>query len=220
MKSIFHPDSPVIRFLTTLCNLILLNLLWLLTSLPIITMGAANTALNAVLFQYLDQYSDVVFKPYFKAFASNFKQSTQVWIPTLLIGGILFLDAWYLTGHAGEVSRLLWIPFGLVLLVLMAAITYSFALIARFENTLKGTLCNSVLLFLLNLIPSLCIILVQAIPVLCFFIFPSIFLRGGILWLLLGVSLFAYINTATMLRIFKKFMPKESDETKVKPDDI
>ena len=212
MKSIFHPDSPVIRFLTTLCNLILLNLLWLLTSLPILTIGAANTALNAVLFQYLDQGSDAVFKPYFKAFASNFKQSTQVWIPMLLIGGILALDALYITGN--EVSGLLWIPFGLVLLVLLAVGTFVFGLLARFENSLRDTLRNSVFLFLLNLLPAISMLLVQAIPVLCFFIFPSIFLRGGILWLLLGVSLFAYINAATMLRIFKKFMPKEPEETK------
>lgn len=207
MKSIFHPDSPVIRFLTTLCNLILLNLLWLLTSLPILTIGAANTALNAVLFQYLDQGSDAVFKPYFKAFASNFKQSTQVWIPMLLIGGILALDALYITGN--EVSGLLWIPFGLVLLVLLAVGTFVFGLLARFENSLRDTLRNSVFLFLLNLLPAISMLLVQAIPVLCFFIFPSIFLRGGILWLLLGVSLFAYINAATMLRIFKKFTPTE-----------
>ena len=217
MKSIFHPDSPVIRFLTTLCNLILLNLLWLLTSLPILTIGAANTALNAVLFQYLDQGSDAVFIPYFKAFASNFKKSTLVWIPMLLIGGILVLDALYITGN--EVSGLLWIPFGLVLLVLLAVGTFVFGLLARFENSLRDTLRNSVLLFLLNLLPAISMLLVQAIPVLCFFIFPSIFLRGGILWLLLGVSLFAYINAATTLRIFKKYLPKELDKTNIDCDD-
>ena len=217
MKSIFHPDSPVIRFLATLCNLIFLNLLWLFTSLPIITMGAANTALNAILFQYLDQGSDAVFVPYFKAFASNFKKSTLVWIPMLLIGGILTLDALYITGN--DVSGILWIPFFLLLAALLASGTYIFGILARFDTSLRDALRNSILLFFLNPLSSISMILVQAIPVLCFFIFPSIFLRGGILWLLLGVSLFAYINAATTLRIFKKYLPKELDKTNVNCDD-
>ena len=208
MKNLFHPDSPVMRFLTTLFNLIILNLLWLLTSLPVITVGASSSALFSVLFQYLDQGSDTVLKPYFKAFAVNFKQSTTVWIPILLVSAILSADALYLTNPANQVSELLWIPFILLLLVLLCVTCYVFGLIARFENTLRDTLRNSVLLFLLNLFPSISIILVQALPLLVFFILPSVFIRGGILWLMLGVSAFAYINASTMLRIFKKHMDK------------
>ena len=89
MKTFFHPDSKAVRFLTVLCNLVILNFLWILTSLPVVTVGASNSAMFAVLFQYLDQGSDAVVKPYFKAFAANFKQSTQVWIHVMLVGVLL-----------------------------------------------------------------------------------------------------------------------------------
>lgn len=209
---IFKYDSPVMRVLTRLCNLIFLNVLWLLTAWPIVTIGAANAAMHAVLFQYLDEGSDAVFKPYFKAFAANFKQSTMAWIPMLLVSVILVVDALYLTNAANEASWLLWIPFALVLTVLLTMTTYVFGLIARFENTLRDTLRNSFLLFLLNLLPSISMVLVTAVPLLVYLIFPDVFLRIGILWLMLGVSGFAYVNAATMLRVFKKHMPKENED--------
>lgn len=209
MKTIFHPDSKVMRFLTILCNLVILNLLWILTSLPVVTVGASNSAMFAVLFQYLDQGSDAVVKPYFKAFSANWGQSTRVWIPMVLVGVLLFLDGWYLTGHAGEVSRLMWIPFGLLLAALLATGSYIFGLIPRFRNTTRQLLRNSVLIFLMNPFSSVAIILVQILPLLFFLFWPSMFLRIGILWLMLGVSGFAYINAATMLRIFKKYLPDE-----------
>lgn len=211
---IFKYDSGLMRVLTTLCNLIFLNVLWLLTAWPIVTVGAANTAMNAVLFQYLDGGSDAVFKPYFKAFAANFKQSTAVWIPMLLVSVILIVDALYLTNAENQASWLLWIPFALVLTVLLTMTTYVFGLIARFENTLRDTLRNSFLLFLLNLVPSISMVLVTAVPLLVWLVFPDVFMRIGILWLMLGVSGFAYVNAATMLRVFKKHMPKEDKEEK------
>ena len=215
MKTFFHPDSKAVRFLTVLCNLVILNFLWILTSLPVVTVGASNSAMFAVLFQYLDQGSDAVVKPYFKAFAANFKQSTQVWIPVLLVGVLLLLDGWYLTGHAGDVSCILWIPFGLLLAALMAAGTFIFGLIPRYQNTTQQLLRKSVLIFLMNLFPSVAIILVQALPLLFFLFWPSMFLRIGILWLMLGVSGFGYINAATMLRIFKKYLPDEEKTPEV-----
>ena len=199
------------RVLITACNLVILNLLWILTSIPIVTMGASNSALYAVIFQFLDDGSDSVVIPYFKAFRANFKQSTMVWIPMALVIAILVIDAFYITGN--DVSPLLWIPFGLVLLVLLALTSYVFGLIPRFENSLRDILRNSLLIFLMNIFPSIAIILVQAVPLLFFFILPSFFLRGGILWLGFGVSLFSYVNGATMLRIFKKYLPPAEDDS-------
>ena len=209
MKGLFHPDSRLMRILITACNLVILNLLWILTSLPIVTMGASNSAMYAVIFQLLDDGSDSVILPYFRAFRANFRQSTLVWIPMALVTAILVIDALYIVNN--DVSALLWIPFALVLLVLLAMTSYVFGLIPRFDNELRDILRNSLLIFLMNIFPSLSMILVQAIPLLFFFFLPSFFLRIGILWLGFGVSLFSYVNGSTMLRIFKKYLPKETE---------
>ena len=81
MKGTFRFDSPVMQKLALLTNLMLLNLLWLICSLPVLTAGAATTAMDAVIFQYLDGGDDSVIKPFFKAFAANFRQSTLIGIP-------------------------------------------------------------------------------------------------------------------------------------------
>ena len=88
MKGIFGFDSPVMQKLALLTNLILLNFLWIICSLPIITMGAATTAMNSVIFQYLDSGNDAVIKPFFKAFVSNFRQSTLIGLPLSLLAEI------------------------------------------------------------------------------------------------------------------------------------
>lgn len=211
MGNIFKYDSPFMTKLAMVFNLALLNLLWLITSLPIVTMGAANTAVYAVLFRHLTDEGDDIIKPYFKAFASNFKQSTCVWLPMLAVIVILVIDAYYVLTHP-DVTWLLWIPFAVVLLVLLALTTYVFGLIARFENTLRDTMRNSFLLFMLNLIPSVSMVLVSAVPLLMYLFATELFFRIGLLWLLYGMSLFAYVNAYTMLRVFKRHMPKEESE--------
>jgi len=217
MNWFFDMDKPLMRGLSTVTDLIILNFLTALCCLPIFTVGAAFSALYSVSVRIVRNEEGSIVKDYFRAFRSNFKKSTLIWIPMLLIGGILTLDALYITGN--EVSGILWIPFFLLLAALLASGTYIFGILARFDTSLRNALRNSILLFFLNPLSSISMILVQAIPVLCFFIFPSIFLRGGILWLLLGVSLFAYINAATTLRIFKKYLPKELDKTDIDCDD-
>ena len=75
MNKIFNIESKFVQGLATAGNLIILNLLWILTSLPIITIGASTTAMYAVAFKYADDTDDAVLKPFFKAFVSNFKKA-------------------------------------------------------------------------------------------------------------------------------------------------
>ena len=86
MGKIFHWDSPLMRFMMLITNLICLNVLWLLCCLPVVTAGAATAAMYSVLFLYITKQDDGVLKPYFKAFKENFKSVTPAWILHLLIG--------------------------------------------------------------------------------------------------------------------------------------
>ena len=74
MKGLFRWDSPFSQKLALVGNLIMLNILWIVCSLPIITMGAATTALYYTVFQYQTNGEDAVFRPFFRGFAKNFKQ--------------------------------------------------------------------------------------------------------------------------------------------------
>ena len=48
MKALFNADSPLMRFLSRVADIMLLNALWLLCCVPIVTAGAATTAMYHV----------------------------------------------------------------------------------------------------------------------------------------------------------------------------
>ena len=74
------------KILTLAANLVCLNILWLLCSLPIVTAGASTAAMYYVVFQYINDQDDAVLKPFLKAFKENFRTATPVWMLNLLIG--------------------------------------------------------------------------------------------------------------------------------------
>lgn len=75
-----YQEHIIIRILTRIFDLILLNILWLLTSIPVVTLGAATAALYSVLLSAAEKKEGYIVRDYWKAFRRNFKQSTIVWL--------------------------------------------------------------------------------------------------------------------------------------------
>ena len=203
MGNLFHLDSPAIKKLARLWDLITLNILWLLCCVPLITAGTATTAMYRVVFLQLEEGETSVLKPFFRAFKENFKQGTLFWLFVAVVGGVLCFDGWFLLGQTDEIT-LLWIPLALLALLLAVGNAYGFAILARYHTTIKAALRNAYLLMILELIPTLLLIVVNTIPWVCMLLLPDIFLRTALVWLLLGGSLPAYINGKHLLHIFKK----------------
>ncbi len=85
-------DSPVIAFLNKATDLILLNFLWILCSLPVITAGAATAAMYYVCITSIRCGDGYVAKRFFQSFKQNFRQITPLWICILLAVGLLTFD--------------------------------------------------------------------------------------------------------------------------------
>lgn len=203
MGKLFRLDSPAVLKLSRLWDLITLNLLWLLCCIPVITAGAATTAMYRVIFRQLEEGETSVVKPYFQALKENFRQGTLFWLIIAVVGGILCFDGWFLLGQTGQIT-LLTIPLVLMALLLAVGNAYGFAILARYRTTIKVALRNAYLLMILELIPTLLLIVVNTLPWVCMLLLPDIFLRTALFWLLLGGSLPAYINGKLLLHIFKK----------------
>lgn len=86
------PDSPAMNFLSTVADLIILNLLFVICSIPIVTIGAAYSAKYYVAMKVIRGEGTGVFVPFFKAFGRNFKQATLVWLVMLVAIAIIILD--------------------------------------------------------------------------------------------------------------------------------
>ena len=139
MKRFFDMDGPIMSGLAVAADLLLLNLLTLLCSLPIITIGAAFTAMYDQCIHIVRGEGSSVVKGYFQAFASNLKKGTIFGLILLAAAALLYFD--YL-------AALAYIPFfriGIVAisLIVLAVFQYIFALLARYENTVWGTIKNA-----------------------------------------------------------------------------
>lgn len=205
MARIWNTDSSVAKKLALLTNLILLNVLWLLCCIPVITAGASTAAMYSVSFAYHKGETDSVLKPFFRAFRKCFRQSTVFWVIFLLLAALLFFDVMYLLSLE---HSLLWLPVALVAALAVIAASYVFPQIALFDNTLPSMIRSSFSLFILNLIPSVTTVLVNLFPWAMLLFLPKLFLASLILWTLIGFSASAYLNSYLLLKIFQKYMPQ------------
>lgn len=207
--NVLRPDSPLMRAVTFLGNLILLGLLWTLCALPVVTAGAATTALYGVLLSRGASDLDAP-KHFWRAFRQSWRQSTLLWCLLLAGGGVLWVDYALLTNGMIAQPGFQYVVPGVGLLLLGWA-TWLFPLCARFQLATLPLCRNAARLAIGNLPQTLLATLCNAIPFLVFWHSPVWFLRLVLFWPLLGVSLTAWVNCRLFLPIFRKLSPKGSE---------
>lgn len=212
MASIWRPDSPAMKKITFLTNLMLLNLVYVVCCVPVITAGAATSALYAVLSAYHKDQTDEVFRPFFAAFRSNFKQSTLLWLPICLVIAIICFDALYLSANTDSGLGLLAIPIVLTVVLTVVVLTYGFPQIAMFENSTKLILRNCFHLFLLNPVKSFFMAMITLVPWIMLLFLPAVLILTLPFWLLCGFSLGAYLNVRMLSGIFGKYLQEDEQE--------
>lgn len=188
-------ENPVMRSLSAAADLIVLNLLTILCSLPVLTLGAALTALNAAAIRIVRGEETAPVKDYFRAFRENFKKGTGMGLLFLLFFAVLIAD--YLAAGS-YVPILRPVLLAIALLILMLG-QYAFALLARYENTIGGTLKNALLLAV-GYFPRT---LGMAVFTVVLWLLAIQFLRyGAPILVLFGLSLPCYVTILLLQSVF------------------
>lgn len=202
MGNLFRWDSPLMRFMMLVTNIICLNVLWLICSLPVVTAGAATTAMYYMIFQYITKQDDGVLKPFFKAFKANFKTVTPIWLMNLLIGAALGAEVFYLY-HGAQ----LWLKvvFGVLVFLYAGVSAYLYPIFARYNTTRKQALLNSIALSFRHLFTTFCLVVLNAVPVCLLLFLPEMFWKTILLWTVGGFSLIAYLCGRIILVVLKKY---------------
>lgn len=214
LRGLFDLDNPVMRFLSRVADLLTLNLLFLVCSIPVFTIGASTTAMYYCFFKMKDQEEGYLTRKFFKSFRENFKQATAMWLILLVLFLLLFTEfVMFRTvpGNTGTTVRAV-VIMGLIFWFLIYV--YSFALLSRFYNTIRGTFRNAVLLLFGNGPRSIAIAAVIALMI-GLSLAPTstvIFWNLILFWFLLLFALDAMINVELMYPIFRKLMPEEAVE--------
>lgn len=206
MGGIFSIENPVWQFINKLLHVLLLNLLWVVCSIPIITMGASTTAVYYVTLKLVRDEEGYTIKSFFDSFKTNFKQATLIWIILLLVGIFLGVDLTVYLGASsvGAAGLVLMAAFFAVSVLFVFVNIYAFALLARFDNTVIGTLKNALILAIRHLPYSILMtssnVILTAVG---FLLFPPI--------LLMGMGLTAFVNSWFLVKVFDRYEVKETD---------
>ena len=201
-------NSPVIAFLNKMTDLILLNILYIICCLPIVTIGAATTAMYYVCIISIRQGDGYVVKRFFSSFRSNFKQATILWIPMLFVGLIMGFDLlfWYRMGTV--FSKVMFILSMVVALFLVMVGMYIFPILSKFEGTVGRTIKNAAA-FAVGYLPQTAILLVLTVG----FIYANIVSLGmNAVTSFVGLAVLAYVKSFFIYKVMMNHMEERYDD--------
>lgn len=205
-------ENPVVQAIGRIADFIILNLLWILCSIPIITIGASTTALYAVMLKLVKNEEGYIAKGFLKAFKENFRQSTLIWLIFLAVGFVLVMDFSALKLMPLQMAAFMQILFLIMACLVVCAAVYAFALQARFVNTVKNTLKNAVILVFARLPYTVLILALIVVPVIVTFLSERTLVIGLMLWMFVGVAAVVWLQSFLLRHIFKKLEEPVSAE--------
>lgn len=208
----FNWDNRFFTALSKLVDCMALSALWFFCSLPIITFGASTSALYYAVHKSVRGNRGYMTKNFFHAFTKSFKQSTLSWLVLLVVQIVLVLDAYitYQTLKAGNAFGTFFYFFLIMIVFSILWACYLFPYIARFEDKVKTTLKNSMLMMIIHLPWSLLVLALFVITILVIYFFPIlIFIMPALLFL---------TYDAILERIFRKYMSEEDLEKEKEND--
>lgn len=216
MGKLFNYDSPFWRGMNKIADVIVLNLLTILFSIPLVTVGAAVTALYDAMWK-LQREEGSVWNNYWTAFKSNFRQATILWLITAVISAAVGFGMAFYMG-IGLNNKPVFLMLSLLLLLLWGGLmSWVFPLQSRFYNTVKSTLQNAFLCSVAYFPRTLGMLVMNGLPAAVFFTMPMVFIRSSISLFLFYFALAAYVNCRLLKKpvegMIEKIRQQETAET-------
>lgn len=205
MKHFFDYDGTLNQILTKVMYVVALNLLFLLCSVPIVTVGASCTAMYTVLLRYLRGDEPDIVKGFFRAFRDNFRTATAVWLVMLAVAATLGYHFYFLYHNAVAGSGAIRVLLVLVLLLWLVLWVWLFPAMAYFDNTVRGYLTFAVGIAVARLPDTVLLVLLQTVPVLAVLFLAQYVPMATLLLLCCGASLPAYWSGGRFLHLFSRY---------------
>lgn len=214
MRRVFDFEGPIFSFFSRFADLIWLNVLYIVCCLPIITIGAATTAMHYVTLKMVKDEESYITKMFFKSFISNFKQATVIWLLYMVVIFIMISDFMITYGGSFDaliniknMSNVVLVVVAAVAVVIVITLTYVFPLLAQFDNTVMNTIKNSFIIGVRHLPYTILMVIIALVPFVIMYYAPP-----AILLILIVFSCIAYTNSNFYKKIFERYMPKEEND--------
>ena len=203
MFGLFKYDGSFVQTCNKIVDCICLSLLWLTASLPVVTIGAATTALYYAINTGIRYEQGHIWSAYWRSFRSNFKQATIIWLLLLVIYGLVGASC-YCTYHlctGGMLPKEMFYLLLVVLALVMAWANLLFPYLAKFQNTTRMILKNCFGIGLL----SFPIALLQVV----FFVLVAMGVSMFPMAILCAPGIYMVLSCYTLEPVFRKYMSQE-----------
>lgn len=220
MFGLFNENNFLHVALLRIWDLVVANLLFILCSIPLVTIGPSFAALYQCTLKMVKGNYTGSFKNFFRAFKQNFKQSIVVWLATVVLAVVLVCNYQFLTFQAGSISQILIYLTVIIGLFLALLSIYIYPVIATFEGTLKMMIKNAFLFSWMKFFKSIIMLLIWALPLVMTYIDAQLQPLYVFCWFFFGFSTIAYICSFMLYKMFKPYLPveEEPDESKYYED--
>lgn len=212
VRNIFDPSNSFYEFGRKLIYVLALNIIFIITSIPIVTMGAGMAAMNTVFLKIINERDFSVLKDYFASFKVNFIKATILWLIGLVIGFILYVDIVYWVkygiddGVYGYVMLVVSILAGIFLVLMLHT---AFPLVSRFDMSIKDLLINTFLITVKNILYT-----IEALIFTVLIVGTSIYmiLTGRLLIMIYMLFICFGLNGLVQSYIFRRVLNKYSED--------
>ncbi|MGN0435753.1 MAG: YesL family protein [Wujia sp.] len=195
---IFDVDGPIYKLMSSLTDVFVLSICWLIGSIPIVTIGVSTVALFDVTLRMVDNEEGYVGKQFFKAYKANLKQGFILGLITILCAYVIYLDVQFL-GAKSQGSFVLMVMTIVTIFVFVCSLLYAYPLAARYENTIRQILRNSFRISMKYNVKTLLLIVVLVIEIAAFLWNMTTVILG----ILIGPACLAYTISSISKPIFK-----------------
>ena len=214
MHNLFHYENPFIQFLVRVGDLMILNVLFILCSLPVVTLGASLTALHRVTQNMLFEQEEPLLKAFFRAFRQNFKQSTLAWLVELVVIVSLVCDVLLVMAYFnGGLAKAMYILVAVLAILVAGVFSYLMPLIARYENGMRQQVNNAVVLAIIKLPKTVLLTLLNLLPVILLLISVPVFVQTLIFWVIIGFAFVSFLTSSILKPVFQQLEKGNSSVT-------
>ena len=155
MSELFNLDGPLMKYGNKFADLMVLNLLTVVCSIPIVTIGASYTAMHYVLLKIYRNEEGAIVKHFFHAFKTNFKKATIIWVAYLTAAAVITVNYLCIVKPTMGTNLLIVAVLLVVAAVGIFSLNWALILLSRYENTIKNTLKNGYVVGIGNLLKSI-----------------------------------------------------------------
>lgn len=207
MSNFFNIDNGFFSFLSKVCDVLFLSVIYLVFCIPIITIGPANTALYYTVVKVIRRERGYLFREFFKSFRVNFKRGAIIGVILTVMFIILAFDlisAWLNANNNTTTSSIFLGIYLAITFILLCFSIYAFPILSRFDMTIRQVARAAAFMSMRHLPFTIVMaaILVASIA--------GVLYMPILMFIIPATSVF--LISFLMERILKKYMPKKEEE--------